>query len=698
MRRPHLQYETLESRNLMAVDFGDLTFINPIPIEPGAYVANDGVLRVNGSNGADDINIEPITRWSYSWNGSRWTFSTEEWVSVTIRNANTNGVVFQASWDADQVASIRVEAFDGNDIVHNRTSISSTMIGAGGRDQLYGGSNRDWLYGNGDDDTLVGNDGNDYLDGGADNDTLRGDRLNNSLSGFADTMYGRDGVDTMHGGGGDDYMDGGNHDDVMFGNDGRDQMYGRDGNDDLDGGLGNDTLRGGRHSDDLYGGLGADILYGESGTDNLYGDSNAPGTIPDVGTHGDDWLNGGTGIDTLHGEGGNDWLDGNEHRDTLHGGDGIDWLLGGDGNDTLNGDGNTDYLYGFDGDDTLNGGAGDDRLYGGEDDDELNGGGGIDYLYGHNGRDVLRGGDQTDYLYGGGGNDLLEGDAGVDYLRGGYGDDLLRGGASGDYLYGEGDNDTLYGNAGNDYLSGGDGNDGLYGGRDFDWLHGGAGGDRFLTDGDVVLDRSSQDAHIQFVNAAEGWLFSLSGWRYTAAGNWTANEIEIVDQALGALMARTGNTDLLKTPEGDDLTFLRRGTTLWSTSGTEFNGVNHLNGSITLGNNTFSDEAWAVQTTLHEVAHNWHGADFFNDFRDAHNTTAAEDFHTDYARTNAEEDLGETWAFAIMDWANENMDELLWESRSFQDDFTNDMNHDQVRRDISDKLEVLDAFFASIAD
>ena len=34
-------------------------------------------------------------------------------------------------------------------------------------------------------------------------------------------------------------------------------------------------------------------------------------------------------------------------------------------------------------------------------------------------------------------------------------------------------------------------------GNDFDRLHGGASGDRFLTDGDVVYDRSSQDAHIR---------------------------------------------------------------------------------------------------------------------------------------------------------------------------------------------------------
>ena len=80
-------------------------------------------------------------------------------------------------------------------------------------------------------------------------------------------------------------------------------------------------------------------------------------------------------------------------------------------------------------------------------------------------------GDGNDRLYGGEGNDVLMGMGGDDHLSGGAGNDVLFGGAG---------NDTLLGGHGNDVLLGGSGNDTLTGGAGNDILIGGSGVDTFV--------------------------------------------------------------------------------------------------------------------------------------------------------------------------------------------------------------------------
>ena len=65
-----------------------------------------------------------------------------------------------------------------------------------------------------------------------------------------------------------------------------------------------------------------------------------------------------------------------------------------------------DFLDGGEGMDSLIGGFGNDTLYGGDNSDVLNGGDGDDYLYGGNGNDSLSGGTGQDYLDGGAGDDV----------------------------------------------------------------------------------------------------------------------------------------------------------------------------------------------------------------------------------------------------------------------------------------------------
>ena len=85
-------------------------------------------------------------------------------------------------------------------------------------------------------------------------------------------------------------------------------------------------------------------------------------------------------------------------------------------------------VKGGSGNNTLIGNGGDDYFSGGNGADKLYGNGGDDTLLGGNGKDILWGGDGDDYLSGGGGDDLLNGGAGRDIFvlsRKGNGQDTI---------------------------------------------------------------------------------------------------------------------------------------------------------------------------------------------------------------------------------------------------------------------------------
>lgn len=130
------------------------------------------------------------------------------------------------------------------------------------------------------------------------------------------------------------------------------------------------------------------------------------------------------------------------------------------------------------GDDTLTGNGADNRVFGRDGDDKILGRDGIDQLMGGNGRDVLYGGGGADQLKGGNGGDVLYGGGGQDLMRGNAGNDRMDGGAAGDNLQAGAGTDQLFGQAGNDILRGGDNRDSLYGGQGADQLFGGQGADQ----------------------------------------------------------------------------------------------------------------------------------------------------------------------------------------------------------------------------
>ncbi|MFK7751336.1 MAG: hypothetical protein AB8B51_02190 [Sedimentitalea sp.] len=144
--------------------------------------------------------------------------------------------------------------------------------------------------------------------------------------------------------------------------------------------------------------------------------------------------------------------------------------IGTSGDDIIDGNGFSAVQYGLRGDDVMRGGTKADEMVGGIGDDRMFGGGGADMLSGNGGVDTMRGGGGRDIISGGAGDDVVIGDTGNDVLKGGK------------------NRDTLVGGDGDDRLIGGNGRDTLTDGSGFDFLRGGRGDDTFVFDLDGSLD------------------------------------------------------------------------------------------------------------------------------------------------------------------------------------------------------------------
>ncbi|MGE0719650.1 MAG: M10 family metallopeptidase, partial [Alphaproteobacteria bacterium] len=165
-----------------------------------------------------------------------------------------------------------------------------------------------------------------------------------------------------------------------------------------------------------------------------------------------EYASGGSGDDTIIGNGAANELAGNGGDDAISGNGGADLMDGGSGNDTLNGG---------TGNDTMIGGAGDDKFIVDAAGDELHegAGGGIDTVVTTVTRTL---GANFENLQ------LAQSNTpGID----GYGNALAN------QIIGNADGNVLEGKAGDDFLNGGAGNDDLDGGTGMDTLLGGTGND-----------------------------------------------------------------------------------------------------------------------------------------------------------------------------------------------------------------------------
>jgi Ca2+-binding RTX toxin-like protein len=113
------------------------------------------------------------------------------------------------------------------------------------------------------------------------------------------------------------------------------------------------------------------------------------GTVPTLGTEGNDFLNGAFGDDALYGRGGNDVIFGGQGVNTLLGEDGNDVIEGGFQTDYINGGNGKDQIYAFEGNNTIYGGAGNDLIYSGSGDDLILGGAGNDRIFLGGGKDIV---------------------------------------------------------------------------------------------------------------------------------------------------------------------------------------------------------------------------------------------------------------------------------------------------------------------
>lgn len=375
------------------------------------------------------------------------------------------------------------------------------------------------------------------------------------------------------------------------------------------------------------------------------------------------------GNDELYGGPGKDYLSGGDNNDTIKGGGDNDTIYGGDGRDKLYGGSSKDYLHGGDSNDTIYGGSGNDTLYGGTGRDSMLGGSGNDYMAGYTGNDTLKGGSGNDHVRGNADNDDLYGGSGNDTLYGGSGNDHLEGESGNDRLYGESGHDDLYGHGGTDYLSGGSGRDGLYGGGSTskDTLRGGRDADRFITQpGDKIADYSSRDdARLHFVNGS---------------ANWNNAEIQTADKAFRKLHHKTRNTKLLRDPftkktlrfskESDawmnrnfkkttlavnSSNHQRWKTKTWNYGKFKWDHHHHERRTRIIrlrdwNNSRSSERSEAVDTVIHEIAHNWDGNQAgeshkqWKSFKQLHDRSRSSDFVSSYAKTNAHEDWAETFA------------------------------------------------------
>ena len=213
-------------------------------------------------------------------------------------------------------------------------------------------------------------------------------------------------------------------------------LWGLAGNDTIYGGPGLDTLYGQAGNDTLYGGDGGDILIGGAGDDTYYGEGGNDKFRQDTGPDGNDFFDGGIGIDTVDyakragavtvtiGTGDADDGEAGFENDSVD--LSVENVIGGAGDDVL---------VGSDDPNVLTGNDGDDQLFGGRGADELRGGLGADVLTGDQGNDSMFGDGGSDSMDGGTGNDTMFGSTGLDSMTGGDGSDSISG---------EGGNDTIF--------------------------------------------------------------------------------------------------------------------------------------------------------------------------------------------------------------------------------------------------------------
>ncbi len=326
------------------------------------------------------------------------------------------------------------------------------------------------------------------------------------------------------------------------GGSGDDTLVGSSGNNALDGGAGTDLYDASAATSPVTVDLDSGSATGvDIGSDTLANVENATGGSGDdtlVGSSGNNALGGGAGIDLYDASAATGSVTVDLDSGSTTGADiGSDTLTnvenatGGSGDDTLVGDGGANTLSGGSGDDVLEGAGGDDVLDGGADNDTLDGGPGAD---------LLRDGAGTDEVLGGAGNDVIDGalDAIEDNYRGGGGADTIRYAAAiGAVTIDLSGGGLPFGTASGLEI----GADRLF---DFENLQGGVGNDTLIGDGaDNVVFASPGDDDVDGGLGSDTWDASAASAPVTVnLGTGTASGADFGDDELAGIENATGGS------------------------------------------------------------------------------------------------------------------------------------------------------------
>jgi Ca2+-binding RTX toxin-like protein len=521
-----------------------------------AIAGNDGANYIDGGLGADTMT------------GAKGddVYIVDNAGDVVVEStATTHGVdLVQAGVSYALAAGVENLLLTGNIAINGTgNTLANVITGNSAANILDGGTGADTLSGSGGNDTYIVDNTGDTVTEGANQGTdtvlasvnfILGSNVENlTLTGVAATGAGNELANVITGNGSANTLAGGGGDDTLNGGDGDDTLNGGLGVDTVNGGAGNDTFlyaindgngvfNGGADADTLIlsDGAAANILNATYDGSTLTalasnGVSSVESINADMGG-GVDWLIynataavavnlqlgtasgfaaiagiekaiGGSGNDTLTGDGLDNRLDGQAGNDILDGGAGSDAVLGGDGADVINASDGNDSLQGQNGNDTFNWTSTDgrDTFNGGADTDTVNltgaavpdvadtnwngsvitglmnnalvsietvnldlgaGGAGGDWLRYNSTVGVtvnLGAGTATGFasiagvenLIGGTGGDSLTGDGGANKINGNNGDDVITGGGGADNLIGGLGNDTFVyaAGAGNDTIN-----------------------------------------------------------------------------------------------------------------------------------------------------------------------------------------------------------------------------------------------------
>ena len=290
---------------------------------------DDALDVIDGGAGSDTVNYS-----AYATN-----------LTVTLSGSTPATVFGSGSTDAASDTIVNVENFiggSGNDTITGDTN-NNTLTGGLGADVINGGGGNDTIF---PVTSTTIDDAPDVIDGGAGSDTVNysayATNLTVTLSGSTPaTVFGSGSTVATS----DTIMNVEN----------------------FIGGSGNDTITGDTNNNTLTGGLGADIINGGGGNDTIFPATST--TIDDAR----DVIDGGAGSDTVnysaYATNLTVTLSGSTPATVFGSGStvatsdtivNIENFSGGSGNDTITGDGNNNILIGGLGADTLDGGGGSD--------------------------------------------------------------------------------------------------------------------------------------------------------------------------------------------------------------------------------------------------------------------------------------------------------------------------------------------------